>query len=140
MSDPEFALQQPFKYQKADRLVYCNFLEHFLLHVKIVEKRCDKHSIVGIGGAELLWRTINDAYTRNKASLFWQQKCYEQIKEYYNEYIILLGYLCVVVRNDEILSKEFQDIDFARGWNGKIIKSIYYDLKAIVPNFDKPKH
>ena len=40
------------------------------------------------------------------------------------------------VKNNEILSKEFSDIDFTRGWNGQVVKGIYYDLKEIIPNFD----
>ena len=29
------ALEQPFEYQKAERLVYCNYIEHLLLHILI---------------------------------------------------------------------------------------------------------
>ena len=37
LCDDKFAVNNPFEYQKADRLVYCNLLEHLLLHVKIAE-------------------------------------------------------------------------------------------------------
>ena len=35
LSDPSCALEVPFEYQLAKNLVYCNYLEHFLLHIKI---------------------------------------------------------------------------------------------------------
>ncbi|WP_342255477.1 hypothetical protein [Spiroplasma endosymbiont of Poecilobothrus nobilitatus] len=35
LSTPEFARKSPFNYQKSDRLVYCNLLEHLILHTKI---------------------------------------------------------------------------------------------------------
>lgn len=37
LSEKKEAKNNPFKYQKADRLVYCNYLEHLILHIKIVE-------------------------------------------------------------------------------------------------------
>ncbi len=37
LSTPTYAKKNPFDYQKADHLVYCNLLEHLVLHIKIVE-------------------------------------------------------------------------------------------------------
>ena len=37
LSNDKYAAANPFEYQKANRLVYCNLLEHLLLHVKIAE-------------------------------------------------------------------------------------------------------
>ncbi|WP_241568608.1 hypothetical protein [Spiroplasma endosymbiont of Megaselia nigra] len=36
LSTPTYAKKNPFDYQKADHLVYCNLLEHLVLHIKIV--------------------------------------------------------------------------------------------------------
>ena len=38
LSTPKWAAKCPFEWQKADRLVYCNYLEHLLLHIKIAEE------------------------------------------------------------------------------------------------------
>lgn len=35
LSDNVSASKKPFEYQKAENLCYCNYLEHFLLHIKI---------------------------------------------------------------------------------------------------------
>ena len=55
-----------FKYQKANRLVYCNLVEHMLLHLKIMEKEISKshdnqneREDVGIGGFEAIIRKTN---------------------------------------------------------------------------------
>ena len=137
LSTKEFALNQPYKYQKASRLVYCNLLEHLLLHIKIVEEKFVETNCVGMGGAELIFRILNDTYTRNEISQNYDKQCYEVIKEYYTEYLLVMCYLHNVVRNNEILSKEFSDKDFARGWNGQVVRGIYYDLRDVIPNYDK---
>ena len=35
LCNDKFAANNPFEYQKAERLVYCNALEHLILHIKI---------------------------------------------------------------------------------------------------------
>ncbi|WP_234013784.1 hypothetical protein [Mesoplasma florum] len=37
LSTPAWARKNSFEYQKAHRLVYCNLLEHLVLHIKIFE-------------------------------------------------------------------------------------------------------
>ena len=56
----------PFEYQKAERLVYCNYIEHMLLHMKIVEKELTKPYdepnnvfVVGLYGFETLANKID---------------------------------------------------------------------------------
>lgn len=34
LSEPHYAIKSPFASQKADRLVYCNYIEHLLLQFK----------------------------------------------------------------------------------------------------------
>lgn len=55
-----------FKYQLPERLVYCNYVEHMILHMKIVEKELLKQvsernnsKPVGIGGFVILVAEIN---------------------------------------------------------------------------------
>ena len=55
-----------FKYQKAERLVYCNLVEHMILHLKIMEKELsktrdewNKSEDVGIGGFDAINRKTN---------------------------------------------------------------------------------
>lgn len=67
LSNDKFAPNNPFEYQKANRLVYCNFLEHLLLHILIIEKPKDinanKGELQGIGGAvNFICKQLNDLY------------------------------------------------------------------------------
>lgn len=68
----------PEEYQKADRLVYCNLVEHLLLHMKILEKeltrivperRVDK--VVSVKGfaliAKILMTYVIDLFTSPKS-------------------------------------------------------------------------
>ena len=42
LSNDSYAIKNPYEYQKAERLVYCNVLEHLILHIKIVEEPRNK--------------------------------------------------------------------------------------------------
>ena len=59
----------PFDYQRADRLVYCHYVEHMILHMKIIEKELTRdigerngYSLVGIAGFSNLVTDINYGY------------------------------------------------------------------------------
>ena len=44
LSNKEFAKNNPFEWQKAENIVYCDYLEHLLLHILICEyPSCDKN-------------------------------------------------------------------------------------------------
>ena len=45
LSEVSSALPQPFESQKKERLVYCNILEHLILHIKIAVLRQKKSLI-----------------------------------------------------------------------------------------------
>ena len=67
LSNDQYAKNNPFSYQKAERLVYCNILEHLLLHIKIAEEprnaNANENELLEIGGASnLICREINDFY------------------------------------------------------------------------------
>ncbi|MBP5204880.1 hypothetical protein J6Z37_01100 [Candidatus Saccharibacteria bacterium] len=66
LCNDKITVNNPFEYQKAERLVYCNALEHLILHIKIVEEpRNDENAnemeLQGIGDAiNFLCPQIND--------------------------------------------------------------------------------
>jgi hypothetical protein len=67
LSKLEFARKNPFDFQKADRLVYCNLLEHLVLHIKIVEysnNNKNRFEEVGAGGIyAFIVPELNDIYS-----------------------------------------------------------------------------
>ena len=129
LSDEEYAKRNPFTYQKADHLVYCNLLEHLLLHVKIAEEprhpEANENELPGIGGAVyLICRELNDFYDGQLPTQEWKRKVMRVIVAYYEDYIDILRFLWAIVQNDpryESITKA----DLARGWHCNVIAKIY---------------
>lgn len=89
---------QPFEWQKKDRLVYCNILEHLILHIKIAVLRQKKSletpgevaNFFTSGGIFMICKEINDMFMNNGTQIPWKQRCFHKIEENYKDYIILL--------------------------------------------------
>lgn len=133
LSNDQYAKNNPFSYQKAERLVYCNILEHLLLHIKIAEEPrnifANENELPGIGGAiRLICREVNDFYDGRVPGQAWKENIMSLIADSYDDYISMLRYLWLVVQNDPryktIISKE----DLAKGWEGNVVKKIYDQL------------
>ena len=97
LSKEELARLQPYEYQSVDNLAYCNYLEHLLLHILIVEEnatREDKEAEVGIGGIiNFIVPELNDWYSgyfKGKDSKAWQVNCYKIVKDNEDTYLALI--------------------------------------------------
>ena len=98
LSSPMGAKNQPYAWQKKERLVYCNILEHLLLHIKIAVLRQKKRfykpaeidSFFTTGGIYEICKDINDMYSQDGSNTKWVQRCYAEIKDNYADYILLL--------------------------------------------------
>lgn len=76
LSNYDIAIKNDFSHQKSERLVYCNLLEHLILHYKILIENPDFIYIKN-NGFNLLMKQINDFYedgilydTRNTRSYY----------------------------------------------------------------------
>ncbi|MDV3194932.1 MAG: hypothetical protein Q8881_01560 [Sweet potato little leaf phytoplasma] len=75
LSNPEFAQQAPFSYQMGYNLVYCNLLEHFLLHCKIWDHSTNPLQIdVEKNGAKILLNELKKIHFDNA----WQYQNYKR--------------------------------------------------------------
>ncbi len=134
LSTPEFAARNPFKYQKADRLVYCNVLEHLILHIKIMDqprkKDANPFEAVGVGGAvNYIIPQTNDFYNGYEFKRDYLKKLYEPVADNFDEYIDILKELLSVAQFN-IMYERFVNIDkISRGSDRKIIDKIYNRLK-----------
>lgn len=100
LSDPDIASIYSYDYQRKDRLVYCNLLEHLLLHIKIGQNRYyESHKTMKVNrsinelithGVNMLSMQINRLYKDKGSNLRWEQNCYESIADRYDEYIEML--------------------------------------------------
>lgn len=128
LSNDKFAAANPFDYQKANRLVYCNLLEHLLLHVKIAENSgssTDEDDFPGIGGAvAYICKQLNDIYAGKVFSKEWSQKLAEKVKDNFDDYIAILNYLWNVIECNPIYKAEITKEMLCVGWDGKVVKRV----------------
>lgn len=123
LSDPGHATMHPFDYQKAERLVYCNALEHLILHIKIAE-RVDNLSLIkgnplGIGGAiSYIIPGLNLCYSGYQYKKPHEQKVYGKIVDNFDGYIRILKYFS---EHCGITSKLILSLDL----NRKKVKRVY---------------
>lgn len=100
LSDKMLAVEQPFEYQKAERLVYCNYLEHLMLHIQIGKnKYWEEHSTLSqpedlprflVPGITFITHDINTVFKANHAFEKWQQRCFMEISDNFDSYIYIL--------------------------------------------------
>jgi len=81
LSTKEFAMQHPYEWQLSENLVYCDYLEHLLLHILIYEHPSpDAKEVVGLGGAtEFIVPELNDVYSGWKTKQQWRMNCHNKI-------------------------------------------------------------
>ena len=108
LGNPSQARMQPYAWQRKERLVYCNILEHLILHIKIavlrqksaMEKPDDVNNFFTTGGIFMICGDINDMFINDGTSLAWRKRCFEEIKDNYEDYIILLKALLTYIDNN----------------------------------------
>ena len=95
LSKEQIAIKHPYEVQKSDRLVYCNFLEHLLLHVKIfedyVDGKCEQCATTGV--ILFLLPDLNNFFCTDNFVNNFNHTYGEVIKDNFNEYILILKYL-----------------------------------------------
>ena len=134
LCNDKFAVNNPFEYQKADRLVYCNLLEHLLLHVKIAENPspdANENELPGIGGAiNFICKDLNDIYSGKKFSDEWRKNVADKVKDNFDDYIIILRYLWNIVEKNPVYKAIVTKEILCVGWDGKVVKEVMNALNA----------
>lgn len=133
LSNDKYAVNNPFEYQKADRLVYCNALEHLILHIKIVEeprnKNANKMELQGIGGAiNFLCPQINDYYNGYEFKQQYLKNIFGLIENNFDDYIDILRYFLDVVEKNPLYKILISKERLSVGWDGRIIEKVYERL------------
>lgn len=100
LSDRDTAMSHGFAHQKADRLVYCNYLEHLLLHMKIGYDRFLKNhqklkdpslfSEFLTHGVIMITHEVNTLIADDGSESLWQENCFDAIRKYLPDYPELL--------------------------------------------------
>ena len=94
LSEPTHAKTNPFEYQLAKNLCYCDYLEHLFLHILICENpNKDKNLLeaVGIGGViNFIVPELNDLYSGWVTSQGWRKNCHYKVINDIDVYFELL--------------------------------------------------
>ena len=93
LSTVEYAKRHPYKWQLAENIVYCDYLEHLLLHILICEYHANESATerVGIGGVvNFIVPELNDIYSGWVPKQSWKLACRNRIIEDKNVYLVLL--------------------------------------------------
>ena len=133
LSNDKYAPNNPYEYQKADRLVYCNVLEHLLLHIKIVEepknRNANKNELQGIGGAiNLIIPQINDYYNGFEFKQPHLIKIFSLIDNNFNDYIEILKYFLDIIEEIPLYKLFVSRERLSVGWDRRVIKKVYDEL------------
>lgn len=117
LADKEQALQNPWAYQLADRLVYCNLLEHLILHIKITEKTKGEFGWRGIHA--FMIPQFNDIFT-GVIYKNWMENCRLAVKDLKNEYLSVINYYYkwLLKSNTGLLTSFYQALPISQDyWN-----------------------
>ena len=94
LSEKEHAMKNPYEWQLAKNIVYCDYLEHLFLHILICEypaKDRNKKEAVGIGGViNFLVPELNDLYSGWETKQQWRKNCHELVVNDKAVYLALL--------------------------------------------------
>ncbi len=113
LSEKHSALAQPYEWQLKENLVYCNLLEHLLLHIKIAVLRQktklvmpkDIEDFFTTGGIFQITGVINYVFDNDGCAQKWLKRCYLEIDNNYYEYLLLLKMLMSYIEDQYIGEK-----------------------------------
>ena len=94
LSTKEMAMGCPFEWQLAENIVYCDYLEHLLLHMLICEypssERWQERGL-GIGGVlNFIVPELNDFYSGWQPQQEWRRICFDRVSNDIDCYFTLL--------------------------------------------------
>lgn len=113
------------EYQKANRLVYCNYLEHLLLHILIVENVDNGNPSFGYGGVFVfLIPHINDVYNDYPFSIEWAARAALEIRDDMSSYLKMVKRAFDITVENPILSSFGEGEGLAKGTDGTVNEEI----------------
>ena len=141
------AIAFPFEYQESKNLCYCNYLEHLILHMKIVEEYLDVElenkwnnpskdnpiKYLGVGGLNnFIIPEINDFYNGYEYSRDWQIKAFNLVDFDSFEELKKMAYDTIV----NTFAKHDIGLSFITFWKPIIDKDVFLDNKGKMTNKD----
>ena len=136
LSEKEFAQKNPFEWQLAENLCYCDLLEHLFLHILICEKPNSNHNITeitGLGGViNFMIPELNDVYSGFKSRATWQQNCHNLILNNKDVYLELVKRFKNLKKYAPYNERIYTSLNETFGiWKREYNSELYKQLKAL---------
>lgn len=138
LSNKNFAIKNPFEWQLAKNIVYCDYLEHLLLHILICENpSVNKNEIeaVGIGGViNFIVPELNDFYSGWETGQQWRKICHNKIKDNKDVYMTLLKRFKQSCKNYPFYTEDCLYTSFNEEfglWSKKQNQKIFEEIKFL---------
>ena len=121
MTAPAFAKTKSPSIYTPENFIYCDFIEHLLLHIKIAQGDMSENSDNGmdIMGAKKIWRKINKQWSVNNVPLKYK-KAIERIDNKQMDYLKIMCLLADCIKNGSELSNYCTLKDLAQDEMGVI--------------------
>ena len=121
----DWAIHQPFAYQEGKNLAYCNYLEHLILHYKIVQEYLEtgeSYELVGIGGIlNFIVPEINDYFNGYEYAKDWQKKAFSLVdKKSFNKLKDMIYDFITKAKNPIINAEARLSYPILKGNKGKM--------------------
>lgn len=147
LCDKEKATRFPFEWQEGKNLVYCDLLEHLLLHIMIYEEtfatNCRQ---TGIGGV-INWIVpeLNDVYSGFISEQQWRKIAHNKIKNELDLYLELVKrfYICdfvcyYYINNTELSHKKIKQ--YQKEYNDNYFKILFSSFNSDYGLWEKEKN
>ena len=135
---PAYAQKNPFEWQKAENIVYCDYLEHLFLHILICENPAKDRNpleVVGIRGVvNYLVLELNDFYSGWKTKEGWRKTCHDLVANDKEVYLTLLKRFKTACKNHPLFAEELLLSSFNkkfRLWRRTLNKKLFEEIKAL---------
>lgn len=139
LSNKTIARECPFEWQSKENIVYCDYLEHLLLHILICKYPSDeKNKVVGFGGiVDYLVPELNDLYSGWETKQAWRKNCHDKVKNDKDVYIEMLKQFIEIEKKDDvnfdisILCRSFNE-KWGTSWTNKKNSKLYKEIVALI--------
>lgn len=144
LSTKSIAEMYPYEWQLKENIVYCDYLEHLLLHVLIcMYLSPEKFPLadVGIGGVvNFIVPELNDLYSGWKSKQAWRKNCHDKVIEDKVVYLeILKMFIAYLIVDRDFKDKRLLHTSFNEqfgGWSKKCNEALYEEIDNLWDNIE----
>ncbi len=138
LSTKEIAQMCPFEWQLKKNIVYCDYLEHLLLHILICkypsENKVDFVS-TGIGGVvNFITPELNDLYSGWNTNQVWRKNCHDRVSADKDVYLAILKQFVDIEKDNPAFEIDMlcHSLNQQYGlWDDACNKKLYAEIKLL---------